>query len=441
MPYKARVCFHICAIASSYLTTSSASCREDPQHMLLYIIDKLSIALGNGNGVADVFMDFIKAFDRVWHNGLLYQLGLLGVLPSSLKWIQSYLTDRSFYVQIENAMSKPFAISSGVPQGSHLGSVLFTVFINDLPDTCRSSTDMYANDTLLHQTISECNSTDLDKLQESVTNASHSAHSWRGQFCPGKTVLLPVGQTATTVCASTSVVIEDEPIQVVTSHKHLGLIISSDLRWSSQIENLLQKANHRAGLLWHMPRHYTSRHPITTLPFVCWTNNGICKSRVARIDYYWPSTVAGARTSWCFPMPTKSWLDDTEASDAGASRMASTPPAESSRKHNPLPSVIQPPSWLEEQVSPTSSSQMGRSLRKSEQLLLPKLRTKRLSNSFFFPASLLRNSMPANIQNLQKSEYFKLAVEQHWAALKLRPSAEIPLPAMNWRHSFLPSPL
>ena len=101
---------------------------------------------------------------------------------------------------------------------------------------------------------------------------------------------------------------------------------------------------------------------------------------------------------------------------------------------------IQPPSRLEEHVPPTSSSQTGRSLRKSEQLLLPKLRTKRLSNSFFYHASLLWNSLPANIQNLQKSEDFKSALEQHWAALKFRPSADIPLPAMNWRHFFSPLP-
>ena len=98
------------------------------------------------------------------------------------------------------------------------------------------------------------------------------------------------------------------------------------------------------------------------------------------------------------------YVDDTEASNAGASGMASTPLAESSRRHNPQASVS-----ATELVRRASSS-----LRKSEQLLLSKPRTKRLSTSFFYHASLLRNLLPANIQNLQKSEDFKLAVEQHW---------------------------
>ena len=171
-------------------------------------------------------------------------------------------------------MSKPFAISSGVPQGSHLGQVLLTVFVNDLPNTCRSFTDIYADDTLLHQTISKSLSTDLDKLQESVANASHWAHSWRGQFCPGKTVLLPVGQTAN---HSVRKYCSRSRIQVVTSHKHLGLTISSDLCLSSHIENLLQKANRRAGLLRHMSRQLPAdTSSSTTLPFLCSTKNGIC---------------------------------------------------------------------------------------------------------------------------------------------------------------------
>ena len=342
-------------------------------------------------------------------------------------------------------MSKLFTISSGVPQGFHLGPVLFTVFINDLPETYRSSTDIYADDTLLHQTIGKRNSTDLDKLQESVTNASHDhwAHSWRGQFCPGKTVLRSVGQTATTVSASTAVVIEDEPIQVVTLHKHLGLTISPDLCWSSHIENILQKADRQAGLLRHMSRQIPAdtlaqlylSYVRPTIEYASQVWHGSITTDQALSLERVQAAVAG-------PMPTTSWLDDTEASDGGASRMASTPLAESSCKHNPLPSVEDSATEL---VRRASSSHIiipnGTLPPKSEQLLLPKLRTKRLSNSFFYHASLLWNLLPANIQNLQKSEDFKSAVEQHWAALKFRPSADIPLPAMNWRHFFLPSPL
>ena len=92
---------------------------------------------------------------------------------------------------------------------------------------------------------------------------------------------------------------------------------------------------------------------------------------------------------------------------------------------------IQPPSWLEEQVPPTSSFQTGRSLRKSEHTTASQVAYRKVVKLILFHASLLWNSLPASIQKVQKSEDFKSAVEQHWAAFKFRPSADIPFPAMN----------
>ena len=114
---------------------------------LLYIVHQWAKALDDGKGVAAVFMEFQKAFDHVWHDGLLYKLGLLGITPKSLQWLQSYLSNRSLYVNVNSSTSKDFPISAGVPQGSHLGPVLFLAFVNDLPDACCSPTEIYADDT------------------------------------------------------------------------------------------------------------------------------------------------------------------------------------------------------------------------------------------------------------------------------------------------------
>ena len=177
-------------------------------------------------------------------------------------------------MRVEGIYSKSHSISTGVPQGSHLGPILFAVFINDLTSAVqKSQTELYADDALIHKDISkDIISQEMHSLQTSLSAASAWAQSWRGRFSPTKTVVLPLGNLATNACQQFPLSIDEENIDIVYTHKHLGVILSTDLKWKAHLESILAKARKRAGLLRHvhvshqLPAKLTCHLYITLIP-------------------------------------------------------------------------------------------------------------------------------------------------------------------------------
>ena len=144
--------------------------RRSCESQLITTIHDLAKGLNDRQQIDAVLLDFSKAFDKVPHRRLATKLHHYGVRGSTLSWIEDFLSDRSQRVVIDGEKSSTALVSSGVPQGTVMGPLLFLVYINDLPGRVNSTTRLFADDCLMYRTISkdedvEQLQTDLDSLQ------------------------------------------------------------------------------------------------------------------------------------------------------------------------------------------------------------------------------------------------------------------------------------
>ena len=138
---------------------------------LIMLIDELAKNMQMGKQTDLILLDFSKAFDKVAHQKLLLKLHHYGIRGDTLKWIEDFLDNRKQAVVINGINSEKIPVSSGVPQGSVLGPILFLAYINDLPEQVKSRIRLFADDTALYLAISsttesEVLQTDLASLEQ-----------------------------------------------------------------------------------------------------------------------------------------------------------------------------------------------------------------------------------------------------------------------------------
>lgn len=155
-------------------------------NQLTFLYNDISKALDEGKEVRAVFCDISKAFDRVWHQGLLYKLSSLGIQGSLLQWFSSYLADRKQRVIVSNTSSTLFNINAGVPQGSILGPLLFLIYINDIVTDIEANIRLFADDTSLYIIVEDPNSS-AAILNCDLSKISVWSKTWLVSFNPSKT--------------------------------------------------------------------------------------------------------------------------------------------------------------------------------------------------------------------------------------------------------------
>ena len=187
-----------------------------------------------------IIMDFAKAFDKVPHKRLLYKLRFYGISEQSVKWIDSFLSNRTQTVLLENKSSNTIPVTSGVPQGTVLGPILFLIYINDLPDYLKhSQIRLFADDSIIYRTIKS--QSDCLKLQEDIEAAIKWEQDWLMSFHPDKCNILRVTTKKQPIHFYYNM--HGHILESVKTAKYLGITLSSDLKWNSHIQQTTAKAN------------------------------------------------------------------------------------------------------------------------------------------------------------------------------------------------------
>src|ERR1700761_201822 len=228
---------------------------HSPETALLRIYNDLLLAIENKRVSALIFLDLSAAFDTVDHTILLSRLSLnFGLTSSALSLLNSFLSDRTQSVRIGSLSTSPSPVHTGVPQGSVLGPLLFTLYTTPLSYLLRDSGlsyHMYADDTQLYLSFSSVDSSDI---LASLSSILDSVHQWLSSnflsLNPNKTEYLVIGSAQQrSHITSNLLIFSGCNIEPASCVKNLGVTFDPELSLSKHISTVCQRSYHFIRIL------------------------------------------------------------------------------------------------------------------------------------------------------------------------------------------------
>ena len=208
---------------------------------LIKILDEWTSEMDKGNYIDVIYMDFQKAFDTVPHTRLISKLKSFNIRNDLVNWIEAFITNRRQKVAVNGKESNWHKVTSGIPQGSVLGPLLFVLYVNDLPDLTKSNTFLFADDIKIFRAIT--NKNDQDILQQDLSILEQWSDKWLLKFHPDKCKHMEIGKNN---------IGENEYFMTSNNVKHslattdkqtdLGVIIDSKLSFDDHINQVVNKA-------------------------------------------------------------------------------------------------------------------------------------------------------------------------------------------------------
>lgn len=213
-------------------------------HNMLSVYDRTK-------GIDVLYLDFQKAFDKVPHIRLMAKVRALGITGKVAEWIECWLSNRKQRVVINGTASEWASVTSGVPQGSVLGPLLFIIYINDIDVGLVSKISKFADDTKLGANAVEL--TGVQQLQSDLDKIGEWSQKWQMPFNMGKCKVMHIGHRN----LHADYTMLGSEVEKTDLEKDLGVLISSDLKFSKQCIEVEKKAQ---KLLGYIKRQFKYRN-------------------------------------------------------------------------------------------------------------------------------------------------------------------------------------
>ena len=220
---------------------------DSTTYQLIHTYYQFCQAVDTGKEVRAVFCDVSKAFDGVWHRGLLHKLAGISCSEFIIKRFSSYLSDRRQRVMLNGQTSDWASVLAGVPQGSILGPLSFLIYINDLVSNIGCSIRLFADDTSLYIVV-ECPNTAANLLNSDLQTINKWADDWLVIFNAIKTLSMIISRKLIPTLHP-PLFMNNIQLRETEKHKHLGLTFTNDCDWSTHVANIAAKASTRLNLM------------------------------------------------------------------------------------------------------------------------------------------------------------------------------------------------
>ena len=236
--------------------------------LLAYVTHLWNNAIEHFGESRAVALDISKAFDRVWHEGLLSKLRSYGMSGQFCSWLSSFLENRSLQVAIDGFLSDSFTINAGVPQGSILSPTLFLLYINDLLEKTENPIYSFADDsTLVSSFALNARTSAADahlRRQQEVTHLNKDLEeilSWgdsnQVEFNATKTQAAVFSKKVGT--AEPDILMAGHSIPLASSISLLGVNLGSNMSWHNHVVAIAKAASQKLGTLFRTKKLYTSQ--------------------------------------------------------------------------------------------------------------------------------------------------------------------------------------